>query len=57
MSLISGLATRDEVQELRTTVALLRRDLELLSTAVTVRLGSIVVVGLGVLFAALKLTA
>jgi FKBP-type peptidyl-prolyl cis-trans isomerase (trigger factor) len=32
------------------------RDLELLRTSMTVRLGSITVVGLGVLFAALRLT-
>ena len=32
------------------------RDLELLSTTMTVRLGSMLMVGLGVLFAALKLT-
>jgi hypothetical protein len=34
----------------------LRKDLELLSVTMTVRLGSMLVVGLGVLFAALKLT-
>ncbi len=33
-----------------------RKDLELLSTTMTVRLGSMLVVGLSVLFAALKLT-
>ena len=73
-SLLSGLATRDELRatrdELRTTRdelrhdiaelrqdnALLRKDLEMQPTAMTVRLGSIIVVGLGILFAALKLT-
>jgi hypothetical protein len=33
-----------------------RKDLEMLPTAMTVRLGSIIAVGLGILFAALKLT-
>ena len=33
-----------------------RRDLELLSTTMTVRLGSMLMIGLGALFAALKLT-
>ncbi len=32
------------------------KDLELLSTGMTVRLGSMLIVGLGVLFAALKIT-
>lgn len=36
--------------------AAFRKDLELLSTGMTVRLGSMLIVGLGVLFAALKLT-
>ena len=66
-SLLSGLATRDElrttrdelrqdISELRQDNALLRKDLEMLPAAMTVRLGSIMVVGLGILFAALKLT-
>jgi hypothetical protein len=38
-------------------VALVRKDMELLGTSITVRLGSIVALGLGMLFAALKLTA
>jgi hypothetical protein len=61
--LMSALATRDElhevrrdIAELRQDTALLRKDLEMLPTAMTVRLGSIMVVGLGILFAALKLT-
>lgn len=33
-----------------------RKDLELLSSSMTVRLGSMLIVGLGVLFTALKLT-
>lgn len=67
MSLISGLATRDELRDqmaavkadiadLRKDNALIRKDMELLSTSMTVRLGSMQIVGLGVLFAALKLT-
>ena len=61
--LISDLASRDELAAVRTDVAalrqdyvLIRKDLELLSTTMTVRLGSMLIVGLGLLFAALKLT-
>jgi hypothetical protein len=67
ISVMSGLATRDELRdqfasvktdiaELRKDNALIRKDMELLSTSMTVRLGSIMVVGIGILFAALKLT-
>lgn len=74
MSVMSGLATRDELRDqigtvkadiaqLRQDNALIRKDMEILSTRIdvlpatmTVRLGSIVVVGIGILFAALKLT-
>ncbi len=42
---------------LRQDNALIRKDLEILSTTMTVRLGSMLIVGLSVLFAALKLTA
>jgi hypothetical protein len=66
-SAMSGLATRDELRdqfasvksdiaELRKDNALIRKDMELLSTSMTVRLGSIMGVGIGILFAALKLT-
>jgi len=44
------------VAELRQEIALVRKDMEILSTSMTVRLGSMQVVGLGILFAALKLT-
>jgi hypothetical protein len=44
---------RKDLEILSTTV---HKDLELLSTAMTVRLGSLIAVGSGVLFAALKLT-
>lgn len=54
------LATKADLQvfrtEVRQEIALVRKDLELLATSMTVRLGSILVVGLGVLFAALKLS-
>jgi hypothetical protein len=54
------LATKTDLQflrqEFRQEMALTRKDMEILGTSVTVRLGSIVVVGLGILFAALKLT-
>jgi hypothetical protein len=42
--------------EVRQDIALVRKDMELLSTTMTVRLGSMLMVGLGLLFAALKLT-
>ncbi|MBM5810745.1 MAG: hypothetical protein FJ191_02080 [Gammaproteobacteria bacterium] len=44
------------VSELRQEIALVRKDLEILSTTITVRLGSMLMLGLGSLFAALKLT-
>ena len=45
-----------EIAELRQDNVLIRKELELLSSKMTVRLGSMQVVGLGLLFAALKLT-
>jgi hypothetical protein len=48
------LATREELAQLREALALLRKDMELLSAQLTVRLGSMLVVGLTVLLAALK---
>ena len=42
--------------ELRQEIALVRKDMEILSTTMTVRLGSMLMFGLGLLFAALKLT-
>src|SRR5437868_2702141 len=48
-SVMSGLATRDDVADLRQGLALLRKDMELLSTTMTVRLGSMLMLGLGVL--------
>ena len=45
----STLATKQDIQ-------LLKRDLELLQSSMTIRLGSMLIVGLGILFAALKLT-
>jgi hypothetical protein len=40
--------------ELRQESQLLRKEMDLLSTTMTVRLGSMLAVGLGVLFAGLK---
>ena len=61
--LVATLAGRDEVAaikadvaSLRNDVALVRKDMEILSTTMTVRLGSMLIVGLGLLFAALELT-
>ena len=56
VAMIGNLATRGETQDIRSDIALVRKDMEILSTAMTVRLGSMLIVGLGVLFAALKLT-
>ena len=50
------MATKADVAELRQECALIRKDLEILSTTMTVRLGSMQMLGLGLLFAALKLT-
>ena len=65
------IATKSDLQLLRTELhqecALIRKDMEILanridnridglSTTMTVRLGSMLIVGLGLLFAALKLT-
>jgi hypothetical protein len=54
--LMSGLATREEVVELRQEITLIHKDMEILSTTMTVRLGSMLMVGFGLLIAALKLT-
>ncbi len=54
--MIGNLATREETQDIRSDIALVRKDMEILSTAMTLRLGSMLIVGLGVLFAVLKLT-
>ena len=45
----STLATKQDIQ-------ILKRDLELLQSSMTIRLGSMLIIGLGILFAALKLT-
>jgi predicted Holliday junction resolvase-like endonuclease len=46
----------EKAAEARQESALIRKDLEILSTTMTVRMGSMLVVAMGVLFAALKLT-
>jgi hypothetical protein len=58
---MAGLATRSELNELKAEMAalkldirLVRKDLELLSSQLTVRLGAMLAVGLGLLFAALR---
>ena len=51
------LATKADLQLLRAQIELVRKDMEILGTSITVRLGSILALGLGMLFAALKLTA
>jgi hypothetical protein len=61
--LLSSLASRDELAALRADFGTLRQDnvlirkeMELLSSALTIRLGSMLMLGLGLLFTALKLT-
>jgi hypothetical protein len=53
-------ATKSDIamlrQDLETTRTLFSKDLELLRSSMAIRLGSMLIVGLGVLFAALKLT-
>ena len=55
MALINA-SVGDLRHELRQETALIRKDMEILSTTMTVRLGSMLMFGLGLLFAALKLT-
>lgn len=54
------LATKTDLQllrrELTQEIVLVRKDMELLRNSMTIRLGSMLFVGLGLLFAALKLT-
>jgi hypothetical protein len=54
------IATKADMQMLRSELhqqcTLIRKDMELLSTTMTVRLGSMLMLGVGLLFAALKLT-
>jgi hypothetical protein len=47
---------RQETTLIRKDMDLIRKEMELLSTTMTVRLGSMLIVGLGLLFAALKLS-
>jgi hypothetical protein len=42
--------------ELRHQLGLVRKDMEIMSSILTIRLGSMLMLGLGLLFAALKLT-
>lgn len=58
---MAGLATRSELAEVKADMAglkqellLVRKDLALLSSQLTVRLGAMLAVGLGLLFAALR---
>jgi hypothetical protein len=51
------LATKADLQTLRQELELIRKDMQILGTSITVRLGSIIALGLGMLFAALKLTS
>ena len=50
------MATKADVAGVRQECALIRKDMEILSTTMTVRLGSMLMIGLGLLFTALKLT-
>ena len=53
--MIGNLATREEAQGIRSDIALVRKDMEILSTSMTVRLGCMLTVASLVLFATLKL--
>lgn len=60
--LAARMATRDEmlaiqsdISGLRQDISLIRKDMEILSSTITVRLGSMLMIGLGLLFAALKM--
>ncbi|MEQ1803274.1 MAG: hypothetical protein ABL989_15195 [Gammaproteobacteria bacterium] len=48
--------TRAGVADVRQECTLIRKDMELLSTTLTLRLGSMLMFGLGLLFAALKIS-
>ena len=54
------IATKADLQLLRSELhqecALIRKDMEIMATTIVVRTGSMVVVAIGLLFAALKLT-
>ena len=54
------IATKSDLQLLRSELhqecALIRKDMEIMATTIVVRTGSMVVVAIGLLFAALKLT-
>jgi hypothetical protein len=56
----TSLATKADLQVLRASVEqefrLVRKGMELLGNTITIRLGSVMVLGLGLLFTALKLT-
>ena len=56
----TAIATKADLQILRSELhqecALIRKDMEIMATTIIVRTGSMQVVGMGLLFAALKLT-
>jgi len=56
----TSLATKSDLQlleqRLETVKLSVEKDMELLSNRLTIRLGSMLIVGMGLLFAALKLT-
>jgi hypothetical protein len=58
--MLTKLATKSDLDllraEMRQEFALVRKEMELLSTSMTIRLGSMMMLGMGLLFAALKLT-
>jgi hypothetical protein len=56
VAMIGNLAIREETQDIRSDIALVRKDMEMFSTTMTVRLGFMLIVGLSVPCAALKLT-
>ncbi len=56
LSSLVNASVSDLRHELRHELGLVRKDMEILSSTLTIRLGSMLMLGLGLLFAALKLT-
>ena len=55
VAMIGNLAPRKEAHDIRSDIALVRKDMEILSMSMTVRLGPMLIVASGLLFATLKL--
>jgi hypothetical protein len=51
---MQSMATRDDVAQVREGLALLRKDMELMYNRLIIRMGSMFVVGFGLMLAALR---